>query len=206
MASNTLTDDFIAIVKHTQIFICKYLNYFSATKTKENRKKTQASPSCFCLLKFCLLRKQLVWWQIVSMYLRNVQPEIWKSKTFPKSWSPNYPVKRFLLKPWQAPQCCRCCCSPSHSPFILSLSLQMSIWKTLLVIVRFQIHCPQKFFFSPPSIRVFPPKTESARRGLARAPRFSPAERAQAVPRRDQNNPRLVTASDPKTLLQNSLK
>lgn len=134
------TDDFIAITKYIQIFIYKYLNYFSATKTKENRKKTQASPSCFCLLKFCLLRKQLVWWQIVSTYLHNIQPEIWKSETFLKSISPNYPVKRLLLKPWQAPQCCRCCCSPIHSPFILSIFLQMSILKILLVIVHFQIH------------------------------------------------------------------
>lgn len=149
-----------AIAKHTQIFICKYLNYFSATKTKENRKKTQASPSCFCLLKFCLLRKQLVWWQIVSMYLRNVQPEIWKSKTFPKSWSPNYPVKRFLLKPWQAPQCCRCCCSPSHSIYVKPLSSNKYL-KDFTGDSTLPNSPPSKilfFFFPPPSIRVFPPK------------------------------------------------
>lgn len=60
----------------------------------------------------------------------------------------------------------------------------MSVRKILLVIVRFQIHRLQKilFLFFPLQLGFFPPKTESARRGLACAPRYSLAERAQAVP------------------------
>lgn len=117
-------------------------------------------------------------------------------------------LKRFLLKPWQAPQCCRCCCSPSYSPFIIKSLSSNECLKDFTGDSTLPNSPPSKilFFFFPSSIRVFSPKTESARRGLACAPRYSLAERAQAVPRRDQNNPRLLTASDPKTLLQNTPK
>ena len=137
-----------------------------------------------------------------STSLCNVQPEIWKSKTFPKSWIPNCPAQSFPPEPQQTPQRCRCCCRPRHSPCTLTLFLQISIWKILSARVHFQIHNLQKLI-SPPHYGRLTPELSQLTEAQPLLHAKNPAERAPAVPRRDQNTPRLPTKSSFETLLWN---